>query len=85
MQYRDRMDVQLYNGHVPQDDYDKLIASDLKPDTVDTIMGNSSWTRLTCSACNEPVDRAVDVDVTGGEYTTHICEGCAKKIMEEFK
>ncbi len=84
MQYRDRMDEPLWNGRLPQSLYDKLIVSDLQPATVDAIMGGTSWTQLYCNCCREFVERAVNVDMTGGEYSTHICEPCVKKMEALF-
>lgn len=55
------------------------------PDQVDAVTPNTSWTSLMCSACYENAERVVAVDVTGGEYTTHLCEPCAKKICELFR
>lgn len=55
------------------------------PEQVNAVMPNTSWTQLYCNCCGEFVERAVNVDMTGGEYTTHLCEPCAKKICELFK
>jgi hypothetical protein len=55
------------------------------PDDVDRIIGNDSWTRNMCSCCHKHSERVVSVDVTGGEYSTHICEKCVRKMSELLK
>lgn len=81
MQYRDRMDQPLWDGTIPQKIYNKLIDSDLAPESINHIIGNTSWTELTCNACRKTADRVISIDVTGGEYTTHICEECVRSMM----
>lgn len=55
------------------------------PDDVDRIIGNASWTHELCSCCaTHRLEKWVVVDVTGGEYSTCICEQCAKKMAELF-
>lgn len=84
MQYRDRMDVPLADGKPPQKTYDKLVNCDLNPETINRIMGNDSWTQLTCNACRKDVESVISIDVTGGEYATYICEDCVKKMAALF-
>lgn len=54
------------------------------PAKVRAIIGNDSWCRVVCNSCNKEKDRVVSVDVTAGEYSTHICEECVKKMTALF-
>src|SRR4051812_30965389 len=80
MQHRGRMNMPGHDGRTPQDKYLKLAVSDLSPDAVDAIMGSKSWTTITCSCCRKKVPRAVNVDLTAGEYSTEVCEECVKNM-----
>ncbi len=66
--------------------YDEMMALGMtpKPEEINTIVGNDSWTTLTCSHCGEEVGRIVCIDVTYGEYSTHICEPCVDKMKALF-
>lgn len=67
------------------------LPSPVDADIVDRIVGNQTWTRYACdnSACAS-LDAAgvaayqdgpwVEIDVTGGEYTTHLCLDCIGRI-----
>lgn len=54
------------------------------PDQVDAVIGNESWTRLTCCHCKQPAPCVARVDVTGGEYVTDICENCVSNMAVLF-
>jgi hypothetical protein len=64
----------------------KLLAlgSTPTPEQVDAVIPNTSWTRLNCSHCHEDVPRVVAIDVTGGEYATHLCENCVSNMAVLF-
>lgn len=57
------------------------------PEQVNAVIGNSSWTRLTCNQCAKEVDSVI---VVGQEqhcesYTAHLCPECleqARKLVE---
>ena len=53
-----------------------------KPEDVDKIIGNSSWTRLICNHCNKYVDAVCII----GAYETsfYICEDCVKVATKQF-
>lgn len=54
------------------------------PEAVNAIIGNESWTRLTCDHCHQDVEAAVSVDVTRGECVSHICLSCAQAMVDMF-
>ena len=64
----------------------KELGENPDPDEVDAVIGNSSWTRITCHHCGSDVERAVwaGEPVDYESYSALICEGCAKKIVSEF-
>lgn len=73
--------------HTPREIHAKLVAlgEHPTPEQVDKVIGSGSWTNITCDSCyTDHLERAVDFDVTGGEYQTLICEACAKKISALF-
>ena len=58
-----------------------------KPDDVDKIIGNSSWTEVSCSECKKPQDSVV---IIGEEpdyesYTAYICRSCLIKALAYFE
>lgn len=59
-----------------------LLGPHPKPEHVDAVIGNDSLTRLTCNCCRRDVARVVAVDVTHGEYATHLCADCVIKMMD---
>ena len=40
------------------------------------------WWLITCNACGNYADEAIDIDVTGAEYAPNICKACIVKAME---
>jgi hypothetical protein len=54
--------------------------------TVDKIIGNDSWTRLTCDECRKRVPKVVVLYHPGdGSAVFEICESCATKVKTLFK
>jgi hypothetical protein len=55
------------------------------PDTVDAIIGNTSWTNwgLTCSECKRVVSDTIVFDDYDNSVT--ICKGCLRKALELIK
>lgn len=68
--------------------YDTLVALGDKPlpEDVNEVIGNSSWTNITCSECKESVDSAVELGEVGydTEYV-YACEGCLTKALKVVK
>jgi len=54
------------------------------PAQVDAVIGNVSWTRITCNSCAQEVCRAVAIDMTYHEYPTHVCENCVSNMAALF-
>ena len=52
-------------------------------EAVNQILGEG-WVTILCSSCDKSVDAAVVMDVTGGEYDTHICYDCLAKALALF-
>lgn len=63
--------------------YDKLeaLGDNPKATDIDRVIGNSSWTYLTCQTCNREVDAVVIV----GECEIYTCKKCVKKMHKLFK
>lgn len=61
--------------------YNKLVSlgETPNPNEVDKIIGNDSWTRITCIICYNCVDSAVFY--YDGEYTSNFCKSCLKKAL----
>jgi hypothetical protein len=61
--------------------YEKLIAAKpLSKKKVDAIIGNDSWTTLTCDQCSKDVPLVVLLD--NSEYSNSICEQCLNKALD---
>jgi hypothetical protein len=45
------------------------------PDAVDAVLGNRSWTRVTCDECGRDVDAVVEVGAMP-EYDSRTCDLC---------
>ena len=60
--------------------HEKLCALGPNPDivTVAEIIGNKSWSYLSCSACDGYVERAI---VFGYEQDQRLCEQCLKTML----
>ena len=64
--------------------YEKLVnlGKSKNPEDVDKIIGNSSWTRLSCNHCNNDVDA---VFIFGKDHESlHVCECCVKVATQQF-
>lgn len=64
--------------------YNALIAlgDNPSPDDVNEVIGNSSWTNITCSECGESVGSAVELGEVGydTEYV-YVCKDCLTKAL----
>ncbi len=87
-QYRERLDtIMVFGNQPPRIIAEKLQTLGASPsiDDVNHAIGNTSWTTLTCSHCHESAQCVVAVDVTHGEYSTHICGSCVDKMKALFQ
>lgn len=86
----DRPPFSVRNGHQKllnkKDIADKLDDLDVEsatPEDVAAIIGNESWTRLTCDECGKDVDAVLTLGRgkgKGGESrTASICQACTQK------
>lgn len=76
-----------YYGETKKLIYEKLevLGDTPSPEDVNKAIGNGSWTRITCSDCDESVDSAVvlgNVDYDS-EYV-YACKDCLTKALELF-
>lgn len=53
------------------------------PETVDHIIGNSSWTRTKCEQC-EAENVPVIILSVADEYGTELCESCVELMLSAF-
>lgn len=53
-----------------------LPLSERTPKRVNAIIGNESWTRLTCSICEASVDAVTIVKPLGSYNSYEICDAC---------
>jgi len=53
--------------------------------TVNKIIGDDSWTKLTCDECRADVKKLVVFYHEGGDALYDICESCATKVKTLFK
>lgn len=74
-QYRDSTDgAKLEIGK-------KLAAIDAtkcRPEEINAIIGNESWTSLFCSSCNDYHSRGVSV---GEDYPAKVCASCLRVML----
>lgn len=65
--------------------YNKLIAlgDSPKPEEVDEVLGNDSWTKPLCDICNDWVDEVVRCS-SALSSDVDVCRNCAKKIYMMF-
>ena len=66
-----------------EDDLSRL-GSSPDPDNVDKVIGNGSWTRVTCDICEEAVDAAIVLGPDFSETSVQVCESCLRKELEKF-
>ncbi len=60
--------------------YSQLEALDLdtvEPEVIDNIIGNNSWTTITCKECGENQNTAIVLD-------DYICKDCLEKALSLF-
>ena len=60
----------------------KLNLKKVKASTVNKVIGNDSWTRLTCDECGRDVDAVLTVgqEPDYESRTASICRKCAEKV-----
>lgn len=58
-----------------------LPASDLRPEIIDEIIGNDSWTIHRCDECDEQFEYLVGIDSTGMLF----CEECLSKALGKIR
>jgi len=47
------------------------------PDAVDAIIGNTSWTSISCSVCGcDSLEHAIEMGTDGEDGDVRICEAC---------
>lgn len=84
-QYYDRNGAWITTANGPSDKlYNQLCALGPSPDieAVATILGNKSWTHLTCGGCSESVMKAVRI----GEYDGKVyCAECISEASEALR
>lgn len=72
-----------------EDKYNKLIAlgDNPSPKSIESIIGNPTWTTLTCDHCKKEVDKVVSFSgVASDEYGyTELCWNCIDKISNILK
>lgn len=66
--------------------YEQLVSlgDNPTPEEVNTIIGNTSWTRLECNECCKEVNEVV-VFETAHEYQTEVCKKCLNKSIKLIK
>ncbi|MCP4761048.1 MAG: hypothetical protein GY870_04650 [archaeon] len=67
--------------------YESLLAlgKNPKPDEVDKIIGNSSWTMLTCNECNLDCEKIISVGESIDYDFVFICGDCLRKALNKIK
>lgn len=64
----------------------KQLPLPINPDKVDEIIGNKSWTRISCIQCSDNVEHAVVINCS--EYIEHFCimclRDCARALEERI-
>lgn len=70
---RDKYDVdRAYKSHL----LNALPLSERTPTRINAIIGNESWTRLTCSICEAEVDAVTIVRPRYSYHSYEICDAC---------
>lgn len=67
--------------------YEKLVelGDNPSPDDVNEVIGNNSWTLITCSECSESVDSVVILGVVDYDSEhVYACKDCLTKALELF-
>lgn len=79
--------VLLKNNKSKLQVYNELLELDLSSATseiIDTIIGNASWTRITCDMCKNNVDMVAVFD-DGNDCCVYVCETCMCIALDELK
>lgn len=65
--------------------YAKLLAlgATPSPDAVNTAIGNSSWTCLECSKCDQQVEKVFIFEKY--DNLIYVCQPCLEAAVEQFK
>ena len=65
--------------------YENLVSlgDNPEPEQVNEVIGNSSWTRLTCEECNKVVESVVVINAS--EYSIYLCKKCLSKAVRLIK
>lgn len=73
----------------PDDIYDRIIALGPNPDpaSINIIIGNKSWTILTCHCCSKEVDEVVEVyALASDEYGPNkLCANCIREMVDTLE
>lgn len=79
-QYMHSMDQPNSKGRTPRGVWDALVAlgSEPRPEDVDRIIGNDSWTRCRCYLCKADAP-AVVVISAWDDKTSELCAKCVKR------
>lgn len=75
----------LPNGKSKRETYEELNKLNLEvvsADVIDFIIGNSSWTELKCSVCNNDSEKVIVIDTY--DDTVYICFKCIREIYIEI-
>ena len=56
-----------------------LLKEEYTREDIDTVIGNNSWTEISCNICGEDVDVAIVLD--DGTYDHYVCRRCLKDMM----
>ena len=84
-QYYENGEWYTYRGDKREITYNNLVAlgDNPPPEDVNEVIGNNSWTNITCSECKESVDSVVELGEVGydTEYV-YACKDCLIKALE---
>jgi len=67
-----------------KDTYDRLVALGENPSIADAakVIGNKSWTYISCNGCNDDVERAVQIGEYEGKTFCQVCVREAAAALE---
>ena len=66
--------------------HQKLLSLDGEPkaEDVDSVIGNKSWTDLTCHCCNKSVDAVVSFKYCV-DNVAYVCNHCSSEMVKIFR
>lgn len=67
----------IRDGRLTNNILEELQASDLSKEAIDRIIGNTTWTEVYCSECDESVERIVNF-----LGSMDVCESCLRKALK---